>query len=146
MAKKISKKTQPEAANAAIEAPVKKTPARKRAAKKTDAAAPAAPVDQDIKPAGLKLTLDYPQKGEVVTSANYTLRFTVPEGASYVEVSLDGGPWSGCRFSVGHWWYDWADYSDGKHVIVARAVAQDGREAEIERSTKVERGQSDLLR
>jgi hypothetical protein len=146
MAKKISKKTQPEAANAAIEAPTKKAPARKRSAKKTDAAAPAAPVDQDIKPAAPALTLDYPQKGEVVTSASYTLRLSVPEGASYVEVSVDGGAWSGCRFSVGHWWYDWADYSDGKHVIVARAVTQDGREAELQRSTTVARGQSDLLR
>ena len=146
MAKKISKKTQPEAANAAIETPVKKAPTRKRAAKKTDAAAPAAPVDQDVKPAAPAFTLDYPQKGEVVTSDNYTLRFSVPEGASYVEVSVDGGVWSGCRFSVGHWWYDWSNYGDGKHVIVARAVTQDGREAEIERTTKVERGQSDLLR
>lgn len=147
MAKKISKKTQPEAANAAIETPLKKkAPARKRAVKAGAASPEAQPLDQDVKPAAPTFTLDYPQREELVTSDNYTLRFSVPEGASYVEVSVDGGAWSGCRFSVGHWWYDWADYSDGKHTIVARAVTQDGREAKVERATKVTRGQNDLLK
>jgi hypothetical protein len=134
MAKKIStKKTKPEAANAAIEAPVKakKAPARKRAAKK--------PLNQDVQPAAPEFSLDYPQQGEVVTSPFYTLRFSAPEGASYVEVSIDGGVWGGCRFSVGHWWYDWADYADGAHTIASRLVTQDGREATLERKTSVER-------
>lgn len=148
MAKKISKKTQPEAANAAIETPVKKT--RKRAPKAAQPASPASvetkPLDQDVKPKAPAFTLDYPQQDELVSSPVYTLRLSVPEGASYVEVSVDGGAFSGCRFAVGHWWYDWADYADGKHTLAARAVTQDGREAKLERTVKVSREQSDLLR
>jgi hypothetical protein len=121
MPKKISvKKTlAPEAVSpvAATET-LKKAPARKRAPKK-------APVDQDVQQAG-GLTLDYPQAGEEVISAEYTLRLTAPEGTPAVEVSIDDSEWRPCRFAVGHWWFDWSAYAAGKHTLRARASGPGG--------------------
>ena len=137
MAKKTLKKL-PVAANAEIEIekPAKKAPARKRVAK-APAAAAQPPLDQDVQPAAqAPISLDYPQAGETITASHYTLRLTVPEGAAYVEVSIDDSAWQPCRFSVGHWWYDWADYASGRHTLRARAMGQDGVEASVKRVSK----------
>jgi hypothetical protein len=110
----------------------KKAPARKRAAKK-------APVDQDIQAAAAAtLTIDYPQEGEAVTAPQYTVRVTVPEGAPFVDVSVDKGEWQPCRFAVGHWWFDWAGYSAGQHTLRARVVGPDGNETIVSRKAKVQ--------
>lgn len=112
----------------AVAAPAKPAP-RKRAprAKK--------PLDQDVQQEFL--TLDYPQQGEGVTSASYTIRLTLPENTPYAEVSFDGGEWRACRFAVGHWWYDWSDYASGTYTLRARAVTPEGREVVIERRCDV---------
>ncbi len=115
---------------------LKKPVTRKRAVR---APAAAKPTDLDVQPAAAekRLTLDYPQKGELVISRQYTLRFSAPEGAPMVEVSIDGGDWRPCRFAVGHWWFDWEGYDEGDHLLRARS-AKDGRETTVERSVTVE--------
>ena len=118
---------------------LKKPVVRKRAAR---AVAPAQPVDQDVQlPASAtRLVLYYPQAAETVVSRQYTLRFSAPEGAPAVEVSIDGGEWRPCRFAVGHWWYDWENYTEGSHQLRARA-STDGGELTVERSVSVLFGQ-----
>ena len=144
--KKISVKKQlvaaPVSADAVIETPLKpakKAPARKRAVKAPAAAAAVErPLDQDVKPQTQPaIALDYPQKGEAVMSDHYTLRLTVPEGAAFVEVSIDDGAWQPCRFSVGHWWYDWSGYEAGRHTLRARTLGADGLEASVKRQVTV---------
>lgn len=140
MAKKsTTKKTQPEIAAEKVLAP-KKPAARKRAAKTTR------PLDQDVQPAQTFLMLDFPQPDETVVSPTYTLRFTVPENTPYVEVSVNDGAWQPCRFAVGHWWFDWADYSAGKHTVRARTTTFDGQEALVERTVRVAFIDADLLK
>ncbi len=111
-----------------VAAAPKKTAVRKRAAK-------AKPVDVDVQAAAL--TLDYPQAGETVRWPQYTLRLTTPEGTPFVEVAVDGGPWTACRESVGHWWYDWSGYAAGEHTLAARTV-RDGKQTKLRRVCVVE--------
>lgn len=117
---------------------MKKPVVRKRAVR----AAPAKPIDQDVQlpAAQTRLVLDYPQAAETVLSRQYTLRLSAPEGAPSVEVSIDGGEWRPCRFAVGHWWYDWENYTEGSHQLRARAK-RDGDELTLERSVSVLFGQ-----
>ncbi|MBI3297354.1 MAG: hypothetical protein HYZ75_04260 [Elusimicrobia bacterium] len=64
--------------------------------------------------------LDYPQEGEAVLPGSYTIR--VAAGCEHkVELSIDGGPWTECRQSVGYYWYDWNPSAPGEHRLVARA-------------------------
>lgn len=65
------------------------------------------------------LVVDYPQEGEIVTAAEYTLRLST-NAAAGVEVSIDGKDPKPCRESVGHWWFDWSGYGSGPHTVVAR--------------------------
>lgn len=88
----------------------KATPARG-----TDSAAPAATTDA----AKAYVTVDYPQEGEIVTSASYALRITT-SAAEGVDVSIDGKDFQPCRECVGHWWFDWSGYGAGPHSVVAR--------------------------
>lgn len=73
-----------------------------------------------------QLSVDYPQQGERVTSACYTLRLSAPANARSVDVAIDDGPWQSCRQSNGYWWYDWSGYQNGEHEIVARVETQEG--------------------
>lgn len=109
--------------------------ARKRSAK----IAPPLPLDQDVQPAieTAPLALDYPQAREKIVSRHYTLRLTAYESAASVEVSINEGQWQPCRFSVGHWWYDWADYGSGKHTLRARATGPNGQEVLAKRVCRV---------
>lgn len=72
------------------------------------------------------LDIDYPSKDEVVNSSHYTFRMTAPEDVSYMEVSIDRGPWLACRCACGFWWFDWTNYQPGVHTLSARAVGRDG--------------------
>ena len=72
-----------------------------------------------------RVTVDYPQSGEVVTSPQYTIRITSDE-ASTVQVFIDGEPWLPCRLATDRWWYDWSDFLPGKHQVKARANMDDG--------------------
>jgi hypothetical protein len=64
-----------------------------------------------------------------VTSREYTLRLSAPEGAAGVEVSIDDQAWLPCRRAVGHWWYDWTGYGPGAHRVAARADLPNGLRA-----------------
>lgn len=93
---------------------LRKTPARPRTER------PEAPAET------FEIAVDYPQRGERVVSAQYTLRVgTLLAGT--VEVSIDGGAWRPCRTSAGYWWYDWSGYESGIHTAVARVRPQSGR-------------------
>lgn len=65
------------------------------------------------------VAVDYPQEGEIVTSASYAIRLTTSASAG-VEVSIDGKEFQPARESVGHWWLDWSGYGSGPHALIAR--------------------------
>jgi hypothetical protein len=78
------------------------------------------------KPATKTIAIDYPQRNERVTSASYTFRITAPadpQRGERVEVSIDDSAFLPCRFSAGHWWYDWTGYAPREHQVVARMTA-----------------------
>lgn len=69
---------------------------------------------------GPAVRVEYPQEGELLGRPYYTFRIgTIPE-ANNVEVSIDQGDWKPCRESLGLWWYDWTDYAEGEHILIAR--------------------------
>lgn len=70
--------------------------------------------------------IDYPAVGEVVASSDYTFRLSVPADVSYVEISVDRGPWQPCRNACGFWWADRSDLQPGAHTVSARAVTREG--------------------
>lgn len=72
-------------------------------------------------------TIDYPQDGEEISLARYTMRIGCPGGALEVEVSVNGGPWQVCRSAVGYWWHDFSGGAAGVHRISARARDSEGR-------------------
>lgn len=71
------------------------------------------------------IVIDYPQRGELISSEEYSIRIEALEAAK-VEISIDGGPWQPCRLSVGYWWYDWAGYLPGRHEIAILAADENG--------------------
>lgn len=73
-----------------------------------------------------RATVDYPQKGEVVTAPQYTIRIDA-SNAWKVDVSIDDGSWRSCRYSGGYWWYDWSGYLPGKHQVMAQAHTEGGQ-------------------
>ncbi|PIR18743.1 MAG: hypothetical protein COV48_05860 [Elusimicrobia bacterium CG11_big_fil_rev_8_21_14_0_20_64_6] len=77
--------------------------------------------------AGPVPAVDFPQDGEEIFVASYTMRIGCPGDAREVEVSIDGGPWRTCRCAVGYWWYDFSGGAAGGHRISARAQDADGR-------------------
>lgn len=70
--------------------------------------------------------IDHPQDGERLQGPVYVIRLGVG-GADAVELSVDKGPWAECRLTSGYWWYDWEGIAPGKHTLVARMRAPDGR-------------------
>ncbi|OGS41549.1 MAG: hypothetical protein A2506_06390 [Elusimicrobia bacterium RIFOXYD12_FULL_66_9] len=72
------------------------------------------------------LYIDYPAVDETINSSHYTFRLSVPEEVSYVEISVDRGPWQPCRSACGFWWADWSNFQPGAHTLSARAVGLDG--------------------
>ncbi|MBI4346228.1 MAG: hypothetical protein HY553_05195 [Elusimicrobia bacterium] len=68
-----------------------------------------------------EVAVEFPQRGEVVRSPEYSLRVAAPAEAETVEVSIDGGEFRRCRFDGGRWWFDWANYGSGYHTAVVRA-------------------------
>ncbi len=76
-----------------------------------------------------KITVDYPQESERVTSPEYTFRVAA-RAASRVEISIDHNEWQPCRQAGGYWWYDWSGYMSGKHQAIARIQPQnDGQQS-----------------
>lgn len=70
--------------------------------------------------------IDHPQQEEHLFAPEYVIRLGVG-GAETVELSIDKEPWTPCRLTSGYWWYDWENFSRGKHTLVARMKAHDGR-------------------
>lgn len=97
-------------------APRKKTTVRRHQPSAEGTPAP-------LKPA---VTCDYPQPGQAISSAEYTLRFSTSFETPSVEVSIDGGAWQPCREAVGHWWFDWSGYAGGEHALAYRAQLPGG--------------------
>ena len=72
----------------------------------------------------------YPQQNETIASPLYAMCVAASGSALALEISIDGGPWLPCRKEIGNWWYDWSDYADGEHRIVARTRGKAGRWSE----------------
>jgi hypothetical protein len=70
--------------------------------------------------------IDFPTQSEALSSTQYVVRLGVG-GADLVEISIDKSPWLPCRLTSGYWWYDWSKIARGKHALVARMRASDGR-------------------
>jgi hypothetical protein len=70
--------------------------------------------------------IDHPLQNERLLAPTYVIRLGVG-GAELVELSVDKGPWRACRLTSGYWWFDWDAIAPGKHVLVARMKALDGR-------------------
>ncbi len=67
------------------------------------------------------ITIDHPKNDEIILHKNhYAIRTTVTSGDGVVEISINNGGWQKCRSTAGHWWYDWHNIPEGKHVIVSR--------------------------
>lgn len=75
-----------------------------------------------------ELGIDFPQRRDLIFSREYTFRIGASSGVSGVEVSIDEGPWQPCREAVGYWWFDWSNFGQGRHQLVARGARPDGRE------------------
>ena len=71
--------------------------------------------------------IEFPQENETIFSRAYTMRIAVPVAVKALDISIDQGPWLACREDVGFWWYDWTGYAVGKHEIIARIRAHNGR-------------------
>lgn len=71
--------------------------------------------------------IEFPHQDETIVSPTYTLRVAAPDAAEALDVSIDQGAWRPCRKEVGYWWYDWSDYADGEHEIIARIRGRGGR-------------------
>ncbi len=69
--------------------------------------------------------IEYPVEGEKIAPGHYAIRVAA-EPNSHVEISIDTGPWQACRFSVGHYWYDWRPSQADKHRIAVRSRLENG--------------------
>ena len=95
------------------------TKQKKAAPLKTEAAAASFPTSYVV--------IDYPVENELITHPSYAIRVGT-SGNGVVEMSIDGGEWTYCRYALGFWWFDWANYPAGSHRIVARLRDNDGKE------------------
>lgn len=72
------------------------------------------------------VAIEFPQKGEMITSSEYTIRIAAPLDAQKVEVCIDGNPYRETRQSEGFWWFDWCGIAQGYHQAMVRVTLQDG--------------------
>lgn len=91
------------------------------ASKKTKTTA----LKQTVKPPREYIVIDFPREGEIIYNTSYCIRLGVGEN-THVEISINGGPWKSCRYSVGFWWFDWSGYGSGRNTIVARVLTPSG--------------------
>ena len=77
-------------------------------------------------PAVTRISVEYPQEGELITSSSYTFR--IDGSAPRVEIAIDGGDWRPCRRSDDYWWFDWSDYDSGRHQAIVRSAQRTGLE------------------
>jgi len=72
------------------------------------------------------INVDYPKQNECITSGMYTFRISAGSGLQQIEVSLNGGSWSPCRWANGNWWFDWQASQTGSRVLLARGETSTG--------------------
>lgn len=70
---------------------------------------------------GPAVLVEYPREGETISPWTYTFQIRALPEARCVEIEIDDGSWKPCRESLGLWWYDWAGYSKGEHVVAVRS-------------------------
>lgn len=82
--------------------------------------------------------VEFPQENEAVARPHYTVRVAAPVEQTRVEMSVNGAEWLPCREAVGLWWYDWAGFEPGLHLLTARVIDQNGEVlGEVERRVVV---------
>ncbi|MCX5778023.1 MAG: hypothetical protein NTU66_02205 [Elusimicrobia bacterium] len=72
------------------------------------------------------IIIDFPIENETVSGLHYAIRIGASSNG-IVELSINNGPWEGCRFTDGYWWYDWGYYLPGTAKISARLVDEKGK-------------------
>ncbi|MBI4425706.1 MAG: hypothetical protein HY554_18390 [Elusimicrobia bacterium] len=72
------------------------------------------------------VAVEFPQKGEVVASPQYTIRIAAPLDAQRVELSIDSAPFQPCRQAEGRWWFDWTGIEQGYHAALVRVTLSGG--------------------
>lgn len=73
------------------------------------------------------VVVEYPREGEILMHPSYVIKLDASNGG-YVQISIDGGEWSNCRFDGKSWYFDWANYPGGSRKIIARLCGHDGTE------------------
>lgn len=72
------------------------------------------------------VVIDHPANGETITSDYYCVRL----GASpceRAEICINDKNWMPCRYAVGYWWFDWANFAPGSYKIKARMINSKGK-------------------
>jgi len=72
------------------------------------------------------VVIDYPKENEIINHPSYSIKIGTNINGK-VEISIDGGDWQLCREAGGSRWYDWANYTKGKHNIIARVCDDKGK-------------------
>ncbi len=95
---------------------------------KSSATVKPAAVKKSAAAAGPKsyIVIDYPKEGEKFYPHHYSIRIGAGGGEN-VEISFDGGEWTGCRNTAGYFWFDWHSIASGSHKITARLKLADGK-------------------
>ena len=86
----------------------------------------ASPVRRMSRSAPAYVVIDHPIENEGIQGTHYAIRIGSSDKGC-VEVCIDGYEWSPCRRSEGFWWFDWGNYSPGRHTIQARLRSDKGR-------------------
>jgi len=91
----------------------------KKKTARTPKPAKPAPTKRKVLPA-LAVEIEYPQEEERVLPGHYALRLRA-DGATEVQLRIDGKEWRPCRESLGYFWHDWSPEPPGRRVAEARA-------------------------
>jgi hypothetical protein len=82
-----------------------------------------------------KVSIDYPQEGELVHRGHYSIR--ISGGNGECQAAVDGTDWQNCRSDAGFSWFDWFPESAGTHRITVRSRVS-GKWVKTERVCDVE--------
>lgn len=82
--------------------------------------------------------IDYPKNGENIKTGHYSFRIG-SSPCERVEICLNKKDWLPCRYSVGYWWFDWANFMPGIYKIKARSFDGKGK-PKVSRMTTVKVG------
>lgn len=95
------------------------------------------PPEANVSVAIPPIEIEYPVEGERIAPGHYAVRIVAPPNAQ-VRLSINNGSWETCRFSVGHYWYDWHPGRPGTYKMTARSrVGNSAWKTSKERSCSV---------